>query len=452
MTDGGADGGADSGAPLYRVENSVLRDRQGRQILLRGINIPNDWDQRGPEKVVKPPEETFKFIADSGFNAIRLVIEWYQIEKVKGVYSQEYLELFRKHVQWATEAGLYVIVDMHQDLFGRGFNGDGAPYWACDQSNYDNFHQVEPWIFNYFSEQVKNCFDGFWRTFELRRSHESAARAAAELVSGYDRVLGFDTFNEPSVGNTDFETFERQFLMAFHKEFAKYVGEGLKGRAYFFEPAVTFGVASDSTMPAPVTTFTGVFAPHYYNTSIEFDHKWDGVVSQVQDAVDKAAGVAKRMKTPWGYGEMGGVKETVNFPEYLFTLYRMLDEQTAGSFMWLYEKGETGFGLIDAATNNWHPSARAFLRPAPALTAGTISSIVWDYDNLKFSFSWEENPAAGDSEIIVPEWVSRVGFDMVLDGKQADPAWNDRKNRVVISGGRGGTRSLEIFVKAPYPD
>lgn len=63
-------------APLYSVDGGFLRDRHGRVIVLRGINLPNDYDQRGPEKEVRPPPEVFQHIAESGFNAVRLVIEW----------------------------------------------------------------------------------------------------------------------------------------------------------------------------------------------------------------------------------------------------------------------------------------------------------------------------------------------------------------------------------------
>jgi endoglycosylceramidase len=455
--DGGVlpDGGLDGGTvwKLYSTDGKFLRDGSGRAVILRGINIPNDYDQRGPEKEVRPPPVVFLHIADSGFNAVRLVIEWYQIEKERGVYSTEYLDMIERHVGWARDAGLLVFLDMHQDLFGRGFSGDGAPPWACDKKWYEAYNPIEPWVLNYFSAEVKACFDNFWRSADLRLSHQSAARAAAERVAGYENVMGFDTFNEPSIGNTDFDTFERDFLMPFHAEFAERVGKVLEERVFFIEPSLTFIVTEDSALPGPVTAFEGVFAPHYYNGSVETQIAWDGNESYVTTAVEKAARVAKRLKLPWIYGEMGGVKQTKYFSEYLFFLYGELDARMAGSFLWLYEKGETGFGLIDKATNDWTPHARAFLRPAPSKVAGTPVSFNWNYENLTFNFSWDEDPSAGDTEIILPAWVAKAGFEIAVDGnKAAEPVYNDRKNRLIVKSGPGGTRTFELKAAGPYPE
>jgi len=97
-----------------------------------------------------------------GFNVVRLLVIWEAIEpKKKGEYNTEYLTYIRKIVQEAKDQGIYVLMDMHQDMFSRHlkvkFNaqpeygvpgsleyqmmslvkdytdtvqGDGAPRWA----------------------------------------------------------------------------------------------------------------------------------------------------------------------------------------------------------------------------------------------------------------------------------------------------------------------------------
>ena len=438
-------------SPAYHSDGHFLRDGHGRALILRGVNLPNDYDQRGPEQEVRPPAAVFQHIADSGFNAVRLVIEWYQIEAQQGVYNQAYLELLRQHVQWAQEAGLFVFVDMHQDLFGRGFDGDGAPYWACDQSYYDSFEPAPVFILNYFSSQVKTCFQKFWSSAALRHSHEAAARAAAERIAGYDHVLGFDTFNEPSFGTTSIPIFESSLLMPFDEEFAALVGEALPGRAYFFEPTFTFSVSRQCFFQGPLTAFSGVFAPHYYNVSVETVQLWDGNEAEVHDVVATAADTAQRLQVPWILGEMGGSKFTPNFSDYLFTLYRELDEQMAGAFLWLYEKGDNGFHLIDQATNDWTPHARAFLRPVPSVVAGTPTAFSWDYAAGDFQFSWDADPDAGQTEIILPAWVAEVGFAVRVNGTPATPVLNERGNRLLIAAGQPGPMMFEMHVNGAYP-
>lgn len=443
---------APSQSPSYHSDGHFLRDGQGRAIILRGINVPNDYDQHGPESEVRPPAEVFHHIADSGFNAVRLVIEWYQIEAVQGVYDDAYLDMLRQHVQWAHEAGLFVFVDMHQDMFGRGFGGDGAPYWACDQSYYDSYQPGPVYILNYFSSQVRACFQSFWSIPALRHSQESAARAAAERIAAYDHVLGFDTFNEPSFGTTSVATFERGALLPFDEEFATDVGEAIPGRAFFFEPTFTFTVSRQCYFDGPVTAFTGVFAPHYYNPSVETAQLWDGNEADVQATVALAADTADRLQVPWIFGEMGGSKYTPNFSEYLFALYRELDQRMGGAFLWLYEKGDNGFHLIDQATNDWTPHARAFLRPAPSLIAGTPTTFTWDYANGIFQLSWEADPDAGQSEIILPAWVLAVGFEVTVNGTPATPVLNARGNRLIMPAGLRGPVTLEVHVHGAYPD
>lgn len=55
-----------------------------------------------------------------------------------------------------------MIIDMHQDLYGVGFGGNGVFYWVCDESLYESYELTEPWFVNYFTPEVQACFDVFW--------------------------------------------------------------------------------------------------------------------------------------------------------------------------------------------------------------------------------------------------------------------------------------------------
>jgi len=239
--------------------------------------------------------------------------------------------------------------------------------------------------------------------------------------------------------------------MPFDEEFASSVGAALPGRAFFFEPTFSFSVSRQCFFSGPVTAFTGVFAPHYYNPSVETAQLWDGNAADVHDAVALAADTAARLQVPWILGEMGGSKHTPNFSEYLFTLYRELDQRMAGAFLWLYEKGDNGFHLIEQATNDWTPHARAFLRPVPSLVAGAPTGFSWDYAGGVFQFSWDADPAAGETEIILPAWVIEVGFELTLNGAPISPALNARGNRLVIRAQRSGPMVLQMHVDGTYP-
>ena len=54
-----------------------------------------------------------------GFNVVRLVLNWSQLEPTAGTYSSTYLDRVAQVVGWARQQGVYVILDMHQDQYSR---------------------------------------------------------------------------------------------------------------------------------------------------------------------------------------------------------------------------------------------------------------------------------------------------------------------------------------------
>ncbi len=59
-------------------------------------------------------------LRDAGFNAVRLMISWEGAEPTaKGIYDTDYLKSLRLAVEAANKAGIYVLLDMHQDMFSR---------------------------------------------------------------------------------------------------------------------------------------------------------------------------------------------------------------------------------------------------------------------------------------------------------------------------------------------
>ena len=52
-----------------------------------------------------------------GFDVVRLVLNWSQLEPTPGTYSATYLNRVVQVVGWARQQGIYVILDMHQDQY-----------------------------------------------------------------------------------------------------------------------------------------------------------------------------------------------------------------------------------------------------------------------------------------------------------------------------------------------
>ncbi len=436
-----------SSESLYTTENGFIRDASGRAIVLRGIAYPakdvSYWSEKDPAEA----KNDLVFIAESGFNAIRLVINWDRIEPEPNEIDEEYCDLVTNIADWAAEAGLYIVVDMHQDMFGMGFGLHGAPYWACDEKYYETFEPAETWFFSYFSDEVKACFDGFWNDEELQRHQQNAAAAIASRLVHNERVLGFDTFNEPFPGSCDIGDFGRDALWPFHERFHEIVSEALPGRILFFEPAVVFSATLDSSIPGPKGRFSGVFSPHYYNSTVELDLLWDEDPTIDSQVVSRVAELSKTMDVPWMLGEIGGDMRTPNLKEYLISLYSIIDASMGNAIIWIYSKSDKGFALIDKTTDTWTIHSPGYLRVAPSAIAGEPESFSWNPTTLTFEMMWKEDPSCGESEILIPDWAKKAGFDVTLDDNPADLAFNSLGRLVIPAKATASDRTMNIQVK-----
>src|SRR5688572_2330687 len=117
------------------VADGFIRTADGRALVLRGVNLAgrNRWP---PYFDFHGPDDFLRVRRDWAMNSIRLITTWAAIEPVRGRYDEAYLDALAERVVWAGQAGLYVIIDLHQDVFGEGFGGDGFPRWTCDETRY----------------------------------------------------------------------------------------------------------------------------------------------------------------------------------------------------------------------------------------------------------------------------------------------------------------------------
>ncbi|MBK8350740.1 MAG: cellulase family glycosylhydrolase [Saprospirales bacterium] len=45
--------------------------------------------------------------------------------------TKNYLNELERRINWYTSRHMYVMIDMHQDVYGAAVGGHGAPDWAC---------------------------------------------------------------------------------------------------------------------------------------------------------------------------------------------------------------------------------------------------------------------------------------------------------------------------------
>jgi endoglycosylceramidase len=62
-----------------------------------------------------------------GVNVVRLGHHWAGAEPVRGQYNQTFLDIMKSQTQLAESHGIYVLVDVHQDVLAGQFCGHGVP-------------------------------------------------------------------------------------------------------------------------------------------------------------------------------------------------------------------------------------------------------------------------------------------------------------------------------------
>ena len=164
-------------AGFVRVAGTRFLDSAGKPVIFHGINVVQKSKEQG--YVGNLSATDFARIRKWGMNCIRLGIFWDGLEPEPGHIDEAYLERIARMVGWARAEGLFVLLDMHQDLYSVKFS-DGAPAWAVlDEGKPHTTGAV--WSDAYYvSEAVQTALDHFWAN--------SPARDGVGLQDHYARV------------------------------------------------------------------------------------------------------------------------------------------------------------------------------------------------------------------------------------------------------------------------
>lgn len=275
------------GLLLYatRGANPGIYDQQGRFVLLRGVNLNvlGDYWQANPAIPATATYEPdhFRIMASYGFNCVRLLFHWSKLEPTRGIYNEAYIREIQQAIEDAAKHGIYVILDMHQDAWGkyivtpgdvfceRPSNGwDGAPEWATftdgqSTCTTDGSRETAPAVYR--------AFRNFW---DNRDGIQDACIAAwqhlVRATAKYPTVAGYDMLNEPSLGDGPLDDQQKK-MEKYHGRLVRAIRQAeqeVNGFEHiiFFETTVTW--AGNPVPTVMSTAFTSdrniVFSPHNY--------------------------------------------------------------------------------------------------------------------------------------------------------------------------------------------
>ena len=396
------------------VCGNQVRDPDGRAIVLRGVNLAGAHKQAPYTDPFTPAD--YARLHAWGFRTLRFLIMWAAVEPMPGVYDDAYLDWVRERMQWAHDAGLTVVLDMHQDVYGEGFGFGGAPRWTCDARYYDAFVPQDNWILNYSDANVLACYDHLWTDSALQASYAAMWGHVAERLAGEPAIIGFDPMNEPHWGTYPVAMFEVDRLQPVYER----VIDAVRAHApwiAFAEPAASRNLGF-ATKLAPFETADVVYAPHMYDGAAELYGEFNESrrVALLATATDLAAD-AQRLGVPLWIGEYGGIGTSPLIGPYMDAAYDGAASVFAGTMYWAYDRSNGGYGMLDPDGNEVTPLIDAIVRPYPARIAG--EPLAWSYDDATrtLAVSWRADASiAAPTVIVTPTRVYPNGVDVACDG------------------------------------
>ena len=250
-------------------------------------NLPlrsfEDWDRY---------ETYIDLLLACGFTVLRLPFFWSAFEPVcnplSPEYDEQYLQNFFEYIRRFSAKGFLILIDMHQDLLGHAFGGNGMPDWVCsDGTARRSFLKDTPlWGANYeFNRNLRKTFTDFWRNdltnrsntpplehFTVRDRFLDALERVAEAASHCERVLGIEIFNEPHPARFHNREFEEQILPAFYTDAIRRIRKHSENLFAFVSPQSDWNVnlrrnkAYNSFLNMQLQEERIVFAYHYYDS------------------------------------------------------------------------------------------------------------------------------------------------------------------------------------------
>jgi endoglycosylceramidase len=400
----------------WHVSRGFVRDAQGRALIMRGVNVSNRHKQK-PYFDFHQQADYERARTSWGFNAVRFVLQWAAIEPSRGGYDDAYLDQLARRMDWTQKAGLLVVLDMHQDLYGHGFSGgNGAPAWACDESLYRAHVPKVPWFANYASPQVMACFDKFFTSDDLQQRYAEAWRRVARRLKGYAHIVGFDVMNEPHWGSYSIFDFERDRMQPLYHRVITAVRAEAPGWVAFLEPSVGRGLGVRTSLQPSAHTDL-VYAPHSYDGNAELGQGFSAdnrqfLISRIAD-FDREA---RKLSAALWIGEYGGNPDHKGIFDYMDAQYDGAAAVAASTVYWHYGKGR-GYELLDPDGEERKALLDVLVRPYPRRVAGDPISYHFDHQSRRFTLTYTPLAAVtAATEIAVPARVYSAGYRVGCQG------------------------------------
>lgn len=389
-----------------RAEGRWLRDGEGRVVFLRGINYSHL--SKTPPFTSWMRAEHFDRIASLGFNCVRLLLIWEALEPTEGTYDESYLRRMEEVVGWCQARGLWVLLDMHQDLWARPFGGDGAPAWMTEDGLVTPNVLLEPWSLTYFTREVMFNFDRFWTEDRYQARFRAAWQTIVRRLGPNPAVIGYDILNEPAPGSYRPDRFEADRLQPFYRKTIASIRAIDPDRPIFVEPALQTSTGLPSFLP-PFPEENLVYASHFYDPTIQLGLAYPGrsIAAVGHGRMSVEAGL---LQMPLVIGEWGTFLDHPQAVDYCRDQLELQEElMIPGALLWNFDSDPGSSTTLEKdrfdpydTSGNERPVVRHIDRPYPRRVAGEPIAFGFDIDRGTFFLEWETSSrvAAGATTLV----------------------------------------------------
>ena len=270
-----------------KINNNYFVDEQNRVALFHGTNSvlkKAPWYHEGLLN-----DTRLKFLQQSGFNVIRLGMMWSGVMPEADQVNASYLNIMQTIVRKLGDHGIYVILDMHQDVLSSKYHAyDGVPRWLVDKLPPARHKYpwpipkvtAENWFTGYLTEAVGQAFQGIYDNAAGSRDALSMFwEVVVKAFMGERNVLGYELINEPWAGDIYSHpslllsgVAGRKNLQPLYDVLNQVIRQHDTQKLVFYEP-VTWGIVFGGTRSGsgfshvpggPGFANMSVFAYHYY--------------------------------------------------------------------------------------------------------------------------------------------------------------------------------------------
>ena len=123
---------------FIKADGNLLVDETGKQYMIKGMAFGNNvWSNPSyPPENLHHTEESYKELADMGFNSVRFYINYglFESDSNPYTYNEKGFEWLDKNISQAKKYGIRLLFNMHYPQGGYQSQGNGEALWTNEEN------------------------------------------------------------------------------------------------------------------------------------------------------------------------------------------------------------------------------------------------------------------------------------------------------------------------------